>query len=58
MASTQHHSVYVIALDVAILYETKFVEENPDYIPNKPCVYVGLTGIDPKERFKKHKAKL
>lgn len=29
---------------------------NPDRDHKKPCVYVGMTGIDPVKRFKKHKA--
>ena len=29
---------------------------NPDYIVDKPCVYVGMTGLDPDVRFDKHKA--
>ena len=29
---------------------------NPDRDPKKPCVYVGMTGLTPKERFANHKA--
>ena len=29
---------------------------NPNYITGKPCVYVGMTGLDPDIRFDKHKA--
>jgi hypothetical protein len=39
-----------------VLYESKFKRCNPDYIPGKPCVYVGMTGLDPDVRFDKHKA--
>ena len=39
-----------------VLYEGKFKRCNPDYIPGKPCVYVGMTGLDPDVRFDKHKA--
>ena len=39
-----------------VLYERKFVKCNPDYDPTKPCVYVGMTGLDPDTRFDKHKA--
>ena len=31
---------------------------NPGYRPGKPCVYVGMTGLDPDVRFDKHKAGL
>ncbi|HYK12721.1 MAG TPA: hypothetical protein VEW70_01920, partial [Burkholderiales bacterium] len=37
-------------------YEPKFKKCNPDYNPAKPCVYVGMTGLDPDTRFDKHKA--
>jgi predicted GIY-YIG superfamily endonuclease len=30
--------------------------ENPKRNPKKPCVYVGMTGLTPKERFANHKA--
>lgn len=50
------HNVYVIELSKDVLYEPKFKKCNPDYIPGKPCVYVGMTGLDPDVRFDKHKA--
>ena len=56
MARRQHHHVYVILLSKQVLYERKFVKCNPDYDPTKPCVYVGMTGLDPDARFDKHKA--
>lgn len=51
-----HHSVYVVLLSNDVLYETRFRRCNPDYDPAKPCVYVGMTGLDPDDRFDKHKA--
>jgi len=51
-----HYHVYVIELSKDVLYESKFRRCNPDYIPGKPCVYVGMTGLDPDVRFDKHKA--
>ncbi len=30
--------------------------ENPNLDPKKPCVYVGMTGLTPEERFANHKA--
>ena len=51
-----HHSVYVVELSREVLYERKFQKCNPNYDPDKPCVYVGMTGLDPDIRFDKHKA--
>jgi len=51
-----HHNVYVIELSKDVLYESKFKRCNPDYEYGKPCVYVGMTGLDPDVRFDKHKA--
>jgi predicted GIY-YIG superfamily endonuclease len=56
MARKDHHHVYVIELDRDVLYEGKFRKANPGYIDDKPCVYVGMTGLDPDIRFDKHKA--
>lgn len=53
-----HHSVYVVLLSQDVLYEPKFVKCNPNYDPDKPCVYVGMTGQSPDIRFDKHKAGL
>jgi hypothetical protein len=52
----KHHHVYVIELSRDVLREGKFVRGNPDYQSGKPCVYVGMTGLDPDLRFDKHKA--
>ena len=57
-APRYHHSVYVILLSRDVLYERKFVKCNPDYDPDQPCVYVGMTGQSPDVRFDKHKAGL
>ena len=56
MAKRHHHYVYVVQLSRDVLYEPKFKKCNPDYDPAKPCVYVGMTGLDPDTRFDKHKA--
>ena len=56
MARRYHYHVYVIELSKDVLYETKFKKANPDYVPGKPCVYVGMTGLNPDVRFDKHKA--
>jgi predicted GIY-YIG superfamily endonuclease len=52
----KHYYVYVIELSKDVLYEGRFKKSNPDYIAGKPCVYVGMTGLDPDVRFDKHKA--
>ena len=51
-----HHHVYVIELHPDVLLEAKFRRCNPGYVAGKPCVYVGMTGLDPDVRFDKHKA--
>jgi hypothetical protein len=52
---TSRHNVYVVRLDAAVLEVNKFRDANPDYIDGKPCVYVGMTGLTPEERFENHK---
>jgi len=49
------YSVYVIELKPDVLEDKKFREANPDHDPAKACLYVGMTGLDPKERFENHK---
>ena len=56
MGRSNHYHVYVIELSKDVLYEAKFKKANPDYDYGKPCVYVGMTGLDPDVRFDKHKA--
>ena len=51
-----HHNVYVVLLSPLVLNEAKFRRCNPEYDVTKPCVYVGMTGLDPDARFDKHKA--
>ncbi|HEY6170525.1 MAG TPA: hypothetical protein VI454_21000 [Verrucomicrobiae bacterium] len=50
-----HHNVYVVELDRAVAKLRKVRAENPRRDPKKPCVYVGLTGLTPEERFTNHK---
>ncbi len=52
----RNYHVYVIELSKDVLYEGKFKRCNPGYKQGKPCVYVGMTGLDPDTRFDKHKA--
>jgi hypothetical protein len=56
MARRYHYHVYVIELSKDVLYEPRFKKANPDYVSGKPCVYVGMTGLNPDLRFDKHKA--
>ena len=51
-----HHNVYVVLLDSAVGRLKKMRAVNPDRDPKKPCVYVGMTGLAPEERFANHKA--
>lgn len=48
-------SIYVVELSKHVLNEHKFVLHNPNYIKGKSCLYVGMTGLTPEERFIKHK---
>ena len=55
------HHVYVVLLDREVWYEPKFRRANPhydrlNYERGVPCVYVGMTGLDPDLRFDRHKA--
>lgn len=51
-----HHNVYVVMLDPKAGKLRKVRAENPERDPRKPCVYVGMTGLRPEERFSNHKA--
>jgi len=50
-----HHSVYVVLLSAKVRKEARFRARNPEMQPAKPCLYVGLTGLTPEERFENHK---
>ena len=50
-----HHNVYVVLLEDAVNGLRKVRRANPDRDPTKPSVYVGLTGLDPQQRFENHK---
>ena len=51
-----HHHVYVVLLDSAAGRLRAVRAANPERDPKKPCVYVGMTGLTPEERFANHKA--
>ena len=52
----QHHHVYVVLLDPDVGKIRKVRAENSKRDLKKPCVYVGMTGLTPGERFSNHKA--
>ena len=52
----QHHNVYEVLLDSAVGKNRKVRAANPKRVVKKPCVYVGMTGLSPEERFANHKA--
>jgi len=54
--TAQHHNVYVVLLAPAAGRLRKVRAENPKREKKKPCVYVGMTGLTPEERFANHKA--
>ena len=56
MTIVTKHFVYVVELSKDILYDRRFIKANPDYQPGKPCVYVGMTGLDQDLRFDRNKA--
>ena len=55
-AEAFHHSVYVVLLKAEAGLLRKVQRENPLRLPDKPCVYVGMTGLTPEERLTNHKA--
>jgi hypothetical protein len=51
-----HHNVYLVLLDPAAGRLRAVRAANSKRDPKKPCVYVGMTGLTPEERFANHKA--
>jgi hypothetical protein len=47
--------VYVVLLDSAVARLRRVRALNPNADPQKPCLYVGMTGLDPEQRFANHK---
>ena len=56
MGRRKHYRVYAIELSRDVLDVPRFRKANPGYVAGKPCLYVGMTGLDPDVRFDKHKA--
>jgi len=51
---TTTHNVYVIQLSDDVRAVPAFAEANPHCRADKPCLYVGLTGLTPEQRFERH----
>lgn len=56
--AAHHHNVYVVLLDPLVSKIPELRHANPHRDPTKPCVYVGMTGLTPEERFANHKSGL
>jgi hypothetical protein len=50
------HCVYVVELSDNVWNEPSFRRANPEHRLGMPLVYVGMTGLDPDQRFDRHKA--
>lgn len=50
-----HHHVYVVLLEETVGRLERVLAANPARDPGKPCVYVGMTGLAPEQRFANHK---
>ena len=47
--------VYAVLLSDDVLDEPRFRDANPSYRVGMPCVYIGMTGLQPRTRLAKHK---
>ena len=54
-SAAHHHNVYVVLLLPEAAELREITAANRDRDPKKPCVYVGMTGLAPEERFENHK---
>lgn len=52
--SLGHHSIYAVELDPSVWKNRAFRERNPGGAPSG-CLYVGMTGLTPEERFERHR---
>jgi predicted GIY-YIG superfamily endonuclease len=50
------YTLYVIELDAEVRMLKRFMAKNPDARPDKPAVYVGMTGRTAEQRFEQHKS--
>ncbi len=53
---SNHFHVYVVLLADQVWNEPAYRKANPDKDLLKPCLYVGMTGLDPDLRFDRHMA--
>jgi hypothetical protein len=49
------YTLYVIELDPEVRTRKRFMAKNPAARPDKPSVYVGMTGRTAEQRFEQHK---
>ena len=56
MPNSGEYFVYVVQLKRPIVQKGKFARANPQHVQGRPCVYVGMTGLTPEERFRNHLA--
>ena len=49
-------AIYVIKLSSEVGERKDVKKQNPNALSAKDCVYVGMTGLSPEERFKNHQA--
>ena len=54
-APGHHHNVHVVLLAPAVRRLAAVRAANPKRRRGKPCVYVGMSGLTPEERFANHK---
>src|SRR5262245_26660980 len=54
-SAAHHHNVYVVLLSPKARKLREVRAENPNADPAKPCLYIGMTGLTPEERFQHHK---
>ncbi len=52
--AANHHHVYVVELNPEVAELPSVKRANRKRNPNLPCVYVGMTGLNPEERLQKH----
>ncbi len=45
---------YVVKLKGTVLQSRKFLQQNPDHLGEKDCLYVGLSSLEPEARFEQH----
>ena len=50
------YTLYVIELDPEVRTLKRFMAKNPEARPDKPAVYVGMTGRTAEQRFEQHKS--